>query len=345
MEEKDISEPPTNTSSTNNNPQVGRYFTKFTVTSLPQDFYQKIIELENEIQLSSRPSMDTIKELGGLYKKGIEAFCTTSPKKVQYFSKKLTKLLIGVDKLAKRQNKQPSKWSQYMNSHKKNYNKFLLFLELEESKQDTNEIINSQEKKFANLFNEYDKSMLEQENNFKAKLQSKKLKKITDEKNNLNKNNSINNEENEKKIVTYVNKMKGRNELLDTSLKDFIKKFHYVYLRSKIFDKPIESFNFILDDMFCHKVTKYYYYQDQIKEFELMLGDKDDDRGGHDESIEGFLKDLINERKNYYITLDNYINQIKKRIEVHCAQKQISQDKHMKKYLQELMDNVAKMFK
>ena len=39
--------------------------------------------------------------------------------------------------------------------------------------------------------------------------------------------------------------------------------------------------------MFCHKVTKYYYYQDQIKEFELMLGDTD--RGDHDDSLAFFL--------------------------------------------------------
>ena len=119
----------------NNNPKTEEKTVKFKLTTLPPDFYRRIIELENKIQLS-QPTMDEIKELGSLYKKAIEVFCTTSPKKVRFFSDKLTKLLLGVDKLAKKQNKKPSKWSLYMNSHRKNYNKFMLFLEIESSNQE-----------------------------------------------------------------------------------------------------------------------------------------------------------------------------------------------------------------
>ena len=89
-----------------NNSQLVKTTNKFNLTTLPPNFYRKIIELENKIQLS-QPTMESIKELGSLYKKAIEVFCPTSPKKVRFFSDKLTKLLIGVDKLAKKQNKNP----------------------------------------------------------------------------------------------------------------------------------------------------------------------------------------------------------------------------------------------
>ena len=144
---------------------------KFKVTILPPDFYRKIIELENKIQLS-QPTMDEIKELGSLYKKAIEVFCTSSSKKVKFFSEKLTKLLMGVDKLAKKQNKKPTKWSLYMNSHKKNYNKFMLFLEIESSNQE-GEILNNQNEKFGKIFLEYHNNIVEQKNNFKEKMRLK----------------------------------------------------------------------------------------------------------------------------------------------------------------------------
>ena len=318
---------------------------RFKVTTITPDTYQKIIELENKIQLSHRPSMDDIKELGTLYKTTIECF-SYEPRKVQFYSNKLTRLLIGVDKLSKKQNKKPSKWSLYMNSHKKNYNKFMLFLQIESSNQEAKQIIDIYNKKFGVIYNELCDNLDEQKKNFRERLQLKRLKNIS------NKNNIINSEEknaskiNEEKdnsnINSFMIKLKGRNDLVNLSLKDFLKKFHYIYLRAKIFEEPIESFNYILDDMFCHKVSKYYYYQDQIKEFELMLGDKD--RGNHDESLEFFLIDLQNERKTYYMTLETFIENIKKKIQTRCAEAHISKGKVINKYLQEFMTNISKIF-
>ena len=284
-------------------PKQKRHFSKkFKITTIPQDFYKRIVELENKIQLSQIPNMDDVRELGTLYKKGIEAFCSTSPRKVNFYSNKLTKLLIGADKLAKKQNKKPSKWSLYMNSHKKNYNKFMLFLQIESSNQEAKQIMDVYNKRFGVIYNELCNNLDEQKNNFQEKL---KLKKIKKNKNEIKENNLINNDEKNLNKINIekenINKFKGRNDLVDLSLKDFLKKFHYIYLRAKIFEEPIESFNYILDDMFCHKVAKYYYYQDQIKEFELMLGDQD--RGDHDDSLAFFMIDLQNERKTYYMTL------------------------------------------
>ena len=139
----------------NNNSQIGvENKKKFVITTLPRDFYRKVIELENKIQLS-QPSMDEIKELGSLYKLAIEVFCTTSPKKVRFFSEKLTKLLVGVDKLARKQNKKSSKWSKYMNAHRKNYNKFMLFLEIEGSNKEAEQILNDRNEKFGNIILDY----------------------------------------------------------------------------------------------------------------------------------------------------------------------------------------------
>ena len=322
-----------------------RYSSKFKITTITPDFYRKIVELENNIQLSQRPSMDDVKELGTYYKKAIEVFCTTSPRKVMFFSNKLTRLLIGVDKLAKKLNKKPSKWSLYMNAHKKNYNKFMLFLQLEASNQEAKQIIEDYNVKFGMLYEAINHNFDSQKNNFREKLKLKKMKKNSIENNNNNiikEENSLQKINGEKNINTYLNKLKGRNDLVDLSVQDFIKKFHYIYLRSKIFKEPIECFNYILDDMFCHKVSKYYYYQDQIKEFQLMLGDQD--RGDHDDSLAFFLIDLQNERKAYYLALETFIEDIKKRIQERCSETNINKEKNMAKYLNEFMDNISKIF-
>ena len=325
----------------------GIYAKNFNVTTITPDFYRKIIELENKIQLSQRPDMEDVRKLGILYKKGIEAFCMTSPRKVQFYSNKLTKLLIGVDKIAKKQNKKPSKWSLYMNARRKNYNKFMLFLQIESSNEEAKQIIDLYNNKFGILYDELYNNLDEQKKNFRERLKNKRMKKnsnqinniiINDEKNTQN----INGEKINNNINSIINKFKGRNDLVDLSLNDFLKKFHYVYLRAKIFEEPIESFNYILDDMFCHKVAKYFYYQDQIKEFELMMGDND--RGDHDDSLAFFMIDLQNERKTYYLALETFIENIKKKIQTRCAETHISKDKNMVKYLQEFMNNISKIF-
>ena len=345
----------------NNNSQLIKTTNKFNLTTLPPNFYRKIIELENKIQLS-QPTMESIKELGSLYKKAIEVFCPTSPKKVRFFSDKLTKLLIGVDKLAKKQNKKPTKWSLYMNSHRKNYNKFMLFLEIESSNQEGEQIVKTQNEKFANIFLEYNNNIDLQKNNFKEKMKLKKenkkqneiklnneikndekiikeqeLKKINDEKDNMNNIHNINDN-----YKIFYNKFKGRNDLVDSSLKNFLKKFHYMYLNSKIFIEPIESFNYILDDIFCHKVSKYFYYQEQIKEFEMMIDDKD--QGNNEEGLAVFLNDLQNERKKYYQNLESFVEKVLQKIKIKCAEAQVGNDKNMEKFVEEFMKDISKIF-
>ena len=334
---------------------------KFSITSLPPNFYRKIIELENKIQLS-QPNMDEIKELGSLYKKAIEYFCTSSPNKVLYFQNKLNKLLVGVEKLAKKQNKKKSKWSLYMNSNKKNYNKFRLFLEIEGASQDAEQILQSQNEKFGKIFLEFYQNMDMQKNLLREKMNLKRTKKAKNEINDINiKNNeikdvsnineekeniNINNVNNSNNINTnynlFYNKFKGRNDLVDSSLKNFLKKFHYIYLNSKIFKEPIESFNYILDDMFCHKVTKYFFYQEQIKEFQMILDDKN--QGNDEDSLAFFLNDLESERKKYYQNLENFVEKIIKKIQNRCAEAHINKNKNLEIYVDEFMDEISKIF-
>ena len=317
------------------------YSKQLGITTIPPHFYRNIIELENKIQLSKMPSTEDIRELGTLYKKAIEVFCSKSPRKMRFYSNKLTRLLIGVDKLEKKQKKKDTKWSQYMNAHKKSYNQFMLFLQLESSNQEANQIIDEANKNFGNAYDELYNNIDEQKKNFRERMKMKKMKKN-------NKNEIINDDDNYLQKISgennyfYISKLKKRDDLVDLSLKDFLKKFHYIYLRAKIFEEPIESFNYILDDIFCHKVAKYYYYQDQIKEFELMLGDKD--RGNHDDSLAFFLTDLHNERKTYYMTLETFIDNIKQKIRNRCSDTHISKDQQMEKYLQEFMNNISKIF-
>ena len=330
---------------------------KFSITSLPPNFYRKIIELENKIQLS-QPNMDEIKELGSLYKKAIEYFCTSSPNKVLYFQNKLNKLLVGVEKLAKKQNKKKSKWSLYMNSNKKNYNKFRLFLEIEGASQDAEQILQSQNEKFGKIFLEFYQNMDMQKNLLREKMNLKRTKKakneinnniinnneikdgskINEEKENIN-NNIINTNAN---YILFFNKFKGRNDLVDSALKNFLKKFHYIYLNSKIFKEPIEYFNYILDDIFCHKVTKYFYYQEQIKEFQMILDDKN--QGNNEDGLAFFLTDLENERKKYYQNLENFVENIMKKIQNRCADAQINKDKNLEIYVDEFMEDISKIF-
>ena len=313
-----------------------------------EDFYRRVIELENEIQLSQNPSMESMEELIKLYEKGVEYFTEThSKKKVEYFKNKLTQLLLGYEKMKKREQnkKKPTSWSKFMNAHKKNKNKFMLFLNVESSKKEVDNILDNREKKISSGYNQITKDLEEQNKSFLERRKTKKKlnmeKKANEEK---NENDAENNEEiGEKKIYTSIsNKLRGRNDKVDSSLNDFMKKLHYIYVHSKIFETPIETLNEILEQIFLHKINKYYYYQDQIKNFELMQKDAEKE-DAHDDSIDFLIKDLQNERKSYYLSLESLIDKIRSRIKEKCSETS-NDDKNVKKYLDELMSNISKIF-
>ena len=327
--------------------RIGSYYNKLS-KSLTDAFYQRIIELENEIQLSVHPSMDTIKELGSAYKKAIEAFSGISSQKVQFYTNKLTKLLVASNKVTKKQSKKPTKWSQYMENHKKHTNKFMLFLQVEASKKEVNDILYNKEQAFAEGFKEIENDLEEQTKRFQDLKKKKKVMNLSKNMSNNNKTMAEGRLSNANEINTNSNsimdKLRGRNDIVDSSLTTFMKKFHYIYLHSKMFETPIEKLNEILEKVFLHKIDKYYYYQDQIKQFQLMLNDNENDNNEHDEEIDVYLKSLKNERKTYYIVLENLIKETNEKIRKICEEAQINEDKHAKKYLAELMENISKIF-
>ena len=318
-------------------------------TKVGEDFYRRIIELENEIQLSQNPSIPLIEELIKLYEKGIVSFTVShSRQKVQYFKNKLTKLLIGYNKLKKKQedNKKPTSWSKFMNAHKKNKNKFMLFLNVETSKKEASNILDSREKSIASGYEQITKELEEQKKKFQERKKGKKKMNIDKNGNKIENIDKENPDEDggEKKIYTSISyKLRNRNDQVDSSLNDFMKKLHYIYVHSKIFETPIEALNEILEQIFLHKISKYYYYQDQIKQFELMQKDAEKEGEGHDEGIEFLIKDLQNERKSYYMSLESLIDKIRNRIKEKCSETS-NDDKNVKKYLDELMSNISKIF-
>jgi len=320
------------------------YFNK--AKDIPDSFYQQIIELENEIQLNPYPTMETVRTLGSLYKKAIELFSGVSDKKVKFYSRKMQQLIVISNKIIKKKDKKPTKWSKYMESHKKTTNKFMLFLQVETSKKDANDMMDNKEKNFVEGYKEVENNLENQEKKF---LELKMKKKIRKENKNTTKipreerlsnagEFNINN-------ITDMEQIKGRSDKIDFVLNDFMKKFHYIYLHSKIFEAPIEKLNEILEKVFLHKIDKYYYYQDQIKQFQLMKDDDDEqDNNEHDDEIKEYLKSLKNERKHYYIVLENLIKSNCDEIKKICEEANIEEDKNVKKYLDEIMNSISKVF-
>jgi hypothetical protein len=321
--------------------KVGNYYADKS-KNLPDTFYQQIIELENEIQLSPHPSIDKVRDLGSLYKTAIETFSGVSEKKVNFYNRKMTQLVMITNEINKKKNKKPTKWSKYMENHKKNTNKFMLFLQIETSKKDANDIMDNNEKNFNEGYKIVESNLDNQEKKFQEMKKKKKIRKIKsfrrEERLSIGGEINLNN-------INDVDKIKGRSDKIDFVLNDFMKKFHYIYLHSKIFEAPIEKLNEILEKVFLHKIDKYYYYQDQIKQFQLMKDD-DAEQGNdeHDEEIQEYLKSLQNERRSYYIVLEDLIKTNCDKIKKICEEAQIDEDKNVKKYLDELMNSISKIF-
>ena len=324
-------------------PKVGSYYYKKS-KNLSDKFYQEIIELENEIQLSPFPSMETVRNLGTLYKKAIETFSGVSNQKLQFYTRKMTQLIVVTNKINKKNNKKPTRWSKYMANHKKNTNKFMLFLQIETSEKEANEIMENNEKKYNEGYKEVESNLDNQEKKFQEKKKKKKIRNYKNIKTTKEEGTSNTGDMNLTNIHE-MDKIKGRSNKIDFVLNDFMKKFHYIYLHSKIFEAPIENLNEILEKVFLHKIAKYYYYQDQIKQFELMKDDDaEQDNKEQDEQIQEYLKSLKNERNSYYIVLENLIKTTCNKMKKICEEAQIEDDKNVKKYLDELMNSISKIF-
>ena len=294
------------------------------------EFFQLIVEKENEIQLTGNLNEEKIKELADLYKKAIENYSGISNDKVIFYNNKLTKLIMAVQKNKKKNNSKPSYWSQYINKHKKHSNKIMLFFKLESNKSVINNMFDKLNNNLNNGIYTLRKNLFDQSKKFYEKKQIKMNKLIEKYKNNNNEN----------KIYSNLPK----SDTIETLLKDFLKKFHYIYMHSKIFEIPIETLSHIFDELYYHKINKYFYYQEQIKQFDLLLND-DDENNEHDESIQFFLKDLTTERKQYFDKIEELINKIKLYINQKCSNTNIEKEFYINKYKNEFMNNMGKIFK
>ena len=327
--------------------KIGSYYFKKS-KDLTDKFYEQIIELENEIQLNPHPSIETARHLGSLYKTAIETFSGVSEKKVKFYNRKMQQLIIITNKITKNKDKKPTKWSKYMKNHKKNTNKFMLFLQIETSISNANDILDNKEKNFLDGYKEVETNLDSQAKKFLEMKKKKKIRKnkrfarrvSKDERLSLTGDISLNFNN-----LNDIDQIKGRSDKIDFMLNDFMKKFHYIYLHSKIFEAPIEKLNEILEKVFLHKIDKYYQYQDQIKQFQLMQDDNDEqDNNEYDEEIQAYIKTVKNERKAYYIVLENLIKSTCDKIKNVCEEAQIEEDKNVKKYLDELMNSISKIF-
>ena len=257
--------------------KIGSYYIKKS-KDLTDKFYEQIIELENEIQLNPHPSIETARNLGSLYKTAIETFSGVSEKKVKFYNRKMQQLIIITNKITKNKDKKPTKWSKYMKNHKKNTNKFMLFLQIETSISNANDILDNKEKNFLDGYKEVETNLDSQAKKFLEMKKKKKIRKnkrfarrvSKDERLSLTGDISLNFNN-----LNDIDQIKGRSDKIDFMLNDFMKKFHYIYLHSKIFEAPIEKLNEILEKVFLHKIDKYYQYQDLIKQFQLMQDDND----------------------------------------------------------------------
>lgn len=337
-----------NTGKESNQPKpriVDKFYSK-EASKLPQDFYQTIIELENDIQLSNNPTIEKLQELGRLYKKAIEAFSGVSMQRVEYFTNKLSRLLVGANRMTQKQKKK-TRWNEFMQAHKKNTTKFMIFLSfqnIENNKSEVNKLINDKEQMFQNAYNQH---LLEMDKQHKSFLERKKTRRVRrmsvcD----IGEIKLTSDDTDEQALFSRKanDKFKNKNDKLENDLKDFIKKFHFIYLRSKIFKIPLEVFSEILNIVYLHKIDKYYYYQEQIKQFELMIKEQEKDGENGEGGLTVFLTDLQNERKSYFAELENIIDNIKSKIKTKLIETNIEEDKVIKKYVEELMSNISQVF-
>ena len=332
---------------------VDDYYSKLSEI-FPPNFFKNMIEKENLVQLSSNPPEDAIRELGGLYKKAIEVYSNVSKDKVIFYSNKLSKLLIGIQKAEKKKKQKPSNWSKYFDAKKKHTNKFMLFFEINKYKGKVGNIVDKSNK----MLNEGNKQMIsdliQQESSFLEK--KNKKKKFTKEdihqrKDSINitttpnpNTNNVNEEEKKKEEKSKIQKLfSHKNDKVDSLIKDFIKKFQYSYLNSPIFEAPLNTVSEIFDEIYEHKIQKYYYYQEQIKQFEILLNDQNSD-DNNDEGLQFYITDLKNEREKYYQKLEETIDDLKKDINRKCSEISIDEEVNIKKYKIDFLKKIAKIF-
>lgn len=104
--------------------------------------------------------------------------------------------------------------------------------------------------------------------NYENKLKFKKSKKI-----NFSPTNKTNSRKSSLLSTPIQNKNKNYlinpNNKFESIFQEFIKKFYFVFF-SQCFDKPLEITKKTHNEVFLNKIDKYFSYEDQIKQFEML---------------------------------------------------------------------------
>lgn len=297
----------------------------FSVLSLrpDSDFFQKMVENENEIMINKNNQI-VQQELCNQYKKAIECFAGISNEKVDFFTNKLNQILISKKK--EKSNKQGSKWSQYIKKKKEHVNHLMMFLQMESTKPKAQETVEDFKQALANatelIHDQFDRAS--------------ELITLAKRRKRPRKCSLYNSVTQRPSVALKNNKIEG-------FINDFLKKFHYVYMHSKIFETPIEIMKQIMDDIYEHKIVKYFYYQEQIKQFQMLLSAEEGTQ--HQEGIMFMLQDLQNERAQYLQGFDDTLNQLEKTMNTKCIETNIESDILIYKYKNELLNHLAQIFK
>lgn len=297
---------------------IENYFNKV-FHQLPAEFYQEIVEKENELNIYKYPDPIVISDLSNLYQMAVETFSGAFDNKANFFKRKLEKLNYYFTINKKKEKKEQSQFSKYIHSHKKYSNQLTLYILLNDAKKTIKDKISNHKKEVTNLYEEIDNCISAQEEKMNKKLETKKRRVIQH-----NTNNQLG--------ITEVGKL----------IDEYLNKFHFLYLHAKIFETPIECLNSLFDELYYQKIQKYYYYQEQIKQFQLLLGDEEEGNQ-HQESLQFLLSDLEKERTTYFEKMEETTKQIKEKITNKCINSTIEEDIVIKHHKNDLINKLGKL--
>jgi hypothetical protein len=66
----------------------------------------------------------------------------------------------------------------------------------------------------------------------------------------------------------------NQSSYIEKIINEFLKKFYQIF-NAKLLDKPLKIISDVEHDVFQEKIKKYFKYEDQIKQFELLIMDEE----------------------------------------------------------------------
>lgn len=286
---------------------------------LDSAFFRKVVEKENKVLLSKNPSEKLIMDLSTLYKKAIERYSFEDKSKVNFYMDKLTRLLLLRRKI---KDEKKTQWKAYFAKHKEAVLSLQTFLYNEKVKTIIGGMLSKFDEKEASYSEKVSGEIDIQKEKFKKRLKERGHKAESGKK--------------QKQIAALSHVDNKYDEIVGV----FLKQFHYAYLHSKIFVSPVDTCVDTMNEIYYHKIKKYYYYQEQIKQFQLLLSDEGD-QGDHQESIKFLLDDLSKERKEYFNKMETFTQETYNKMIHKCLNWKIEDDIEVGQYENEILRNIT----